>query len=291
MVGAALVYMLNSSKHQLILGRLASWDRVVVATCAATPWTVTDYHGAMYIVRNPFRHTRGRFGTGAFTPLAWPILIGIAAAIGFAIGVLLQVVPALGQIAALGLSGAWHRYHTTWLSIALTAATVTVLALIGAAIVDRIYIWVYTSNRFRYLGALIFLCLFGVLGSLIWLSGYSAYLEALRPDSGQTSMIERFRSSLSKVGRYLQGEATTTDRPSSEPEALEKRRVETEQRRARLRELLAGAEPITKRDLDAAQRNGWWQGLVLGLVTSVAGSFIFRWLTAGSAGDGDGHVR
>ena len=55
--------------------------------------------------------------------------------------------------------------------------------------------------------------------------------------------------------------------------------LELNQRIMRIRQLLAGEQPISKKDLDAAQRSGWWQGVIVGVLTSVVGSFIFRWLT------------
>jgi len=262
-------------------------------------------------------YPRGRFGTGGFTVRAWPILLILAAVIGLFVGTVLLVLPAMGQVAALGWRGAWVAYHKEWGTFILMAALAMDGLLIAVIILDRIYMWLNMPSRFRYGGVVWLLLILAFFGAFVWLTAYGSYLEARRSHFAHNPMptaLARNQSSrkqpsrveslsrdaqvllahldatasdtrqlraelvktLQDLQKYHQAVATT----KSEADRLSRERATSERRLARLRQLLAGAEPITKKDLDGAQRSGWWQGIVLGLFTSIAGAYAFKWLTS-----------
>ena len=232
----------------------------------------------VYRKENPYEY--GRFGTTRFTLLAWPILIGAAATIGFMVGSLLQLVPAIGQVAAVGFIEAWNRYGTDWLIFAATASAVMVGVLLLAGVLDRIYVWRHRPGRPRSLGvfgcALFAAALFGS----VWMTAYEAYRDAKGnvPSAEKPIIPKPIRSWLVSLLVDPENDRAELDASKNEATTIAAQLAGSRARVEQLRALLAGAEPITKRDLDKAQASGRIEGVILGIVSSIVASYIFAYL-------------
>lgn len=234
----------------------------------------------MHVYRREKPYEYGRFGTGRFTIFAWPILLATAALVGFLVGTVLQVIPAIGQIAAVGLVEAWKRYHAEWLASALTAAAVMVGFLLVATVIDRIYVWWYAPVRPRDWAAAALAVMVFTLISIAWAVGYQAYRDAQAnaDSSTQTLLPVSVRVWLISALSDVEVDRASLRATQEETTRISNQLTKSRERLARLRALLEGAEPITKRDLAAAEQNGRIEGVILGIVTSIVASYIFAWL-------------
>jgi hypothetical protein len=233
----------------------------------------------MHVYRrdDPFRY--GRFGTTRFTLFAWPFLLLAAGLIGFAVAVLVQVVPAAGQIAAVGFSEAWTRYRDDWFAFAYAGAIAMATLLVGAGCIDRFYVWWHGRRGFRYSGLILTTVIVALAVAWLWGAARYAYLDARDNPSQQTEVLPPVvRSSI--VAALADADVDRNAILKSREEALSISRelAQNQQRVARLRKLLAGAEPISKLDLEVSQRNGRIEGIVLGILTSIVASYNFAWL-------------
>jgi hypothetical protein len=59
---------------------------------------------------------------------------------------------------------------------------------------------------------------------------------------------------------------------------LEDQKTDLDYRVEQLRAYLSGGEPITRSDFAASTRSGLWQGFLLGLITSVIGTYAYNWI-------------
>lgn len=234
----------------------------------------------MHVCRRDKPYEYGRFGTTRFTIFAWPLLLAAAALVGFVVGTLLQIIPAIGQIAAVGLAEAWKRYHAEWITSALTAAAVMIVFLVVAAIVDRLYVWWYAPVRPRDWAAATLAVMMFTLISIAWAVGYNAYRDAQAnaASSNQTFLPVSMRVWLIAALSDAEVDRASLRATHEETMRISNQLTKSRERLVRLRALLEGAEPITKRDLAAAERNGRIEGVILGIVTSIVASYIFAWL-------------
>lgn len=58
--------------------------------------------------------------------------------------------------------------------------------------------------------------------------------------------------------------------------SLSDQQTDNAKRLQELRHLLGGEQPITKHDLEQAQRSGFWQAFLGGVISSIVASFIYR---------------
>jgi hypothetical protein len=256
----------------------------------------------IYERRETYPH--GPFETRVFTWFELPVVLVTVALAGFFLGCILLVIPAVAQILALGWSSAWHIYHPIWLRFAIMTAVAMTGAFVMAVAFDRLYVAVYGMHRaskfFRRLKlAVVTIIILGVVGGVGWV----AFISARRNQSVRASVIaSAFRNERSTppapnapaVTADAQRLLTELDAKMTHDSrsALEVRQIlgslsqtnahpeDMARRLAQLRVASENARAISRQDLVQAQRSGWWQGILLGVLTSVVGSFVFSWLTS-----------
>jgi len=222
---------------------------------------------------------------------------------GFIAGGVLLAVPATGQIAALGWRGAWSTYHAAWLRFLLTASAAMAAAFVAVVLFDRFYAAsLYAPHRgsafFHNLRVAV-----GIVLVAITLAGTVAisYQKARNPGAKPFAMRTQSPQSDESSAVRLASDASRlieelTSRAKEETLAASQLAVAANQLHAgkardpideslvselaHAKVVLERSRPITKQDLAEAQHTGWWQGILLGVLTSVIGSFVFTWLSA-----------
>lgn len=90
--------------------------------------------------------------------------------------------------------------------------------------------------------------------------------------------LQKLRSEVVKALSKIEEQRTAAQKISETASKLQSNQADIDERLRNLRRLLDGSNPITKADLASSQRNGLWQGFVIGLVASLMAAYIFRWL-------------
>jgi hypothetical protein len=243
-------------------------------------------------------------------------LFGALFGTGFA---LLMIVPiAVGQALALGVSEAIHLYGVDWLTFLLQIGGGTSVAFLGVAAIRKVSRRLPWRRVAIVAGKLLFIALIvGGPSWIFWQLARMAYederqrLEASPPPRNPDAAAKALRQqdvalkALSKDGQELLArlDATANETTALRHDlaatiaAVEQERKLVEQayeqvlelsqrqyviqnRTARIRDMLGGQEPISRADLSKAGRTALWQGFVIGILTSVLGSVIFRWFAA-----------
>lgn len=90
--------------------------------------------------------------------------------------------------------------------------------------------------------------------------------------------LNRLRANLAKTLADIEQQRRAAATVNQTARRLEEQQENLRDRLSYLRTLLHNNEPISRSDLIASQRIGLLQGLILGMVTSVAGTYAFRWI-------------
>lgn len=230
---------------------------------------------------------------------------GCAAGLGIALWTGVPV--AAGQISALGMRTAWLIHGRAWILLPLASAAgcgvFAALILLCIAILERV------DRRSPSLRNLL------IVGPVLAMLSYEAYGEYKDSASKTVAALPQSGDSGAAIARQSQAllaaseSARTVLRGLDDTEgalrrtreqlvgiltALREQQQVVEQSGLTLQEVsasqsalqvqldevrtaLGGAQPITRADLDASQRWGWIQGIVVGLF----GSYLFLGLEAG----------
>jgi hypothetical protein len=258
----------------------------------------------IYPSRTTYPH--GPFKTGVFTWLELPVAVIAVVIAGGAIGCILLLVPVLGQLMALGWREAWDIYHLLWTRFVELIASAMVGAFLLVVVFDRFYIAaLYAPHRSsvffpRLKGFVIGLVGVAVVGAIGVVSFRQArhtrtHIAASRGSFPPSELTPRLTTDAWRIVHQLDMQAAESKLAASQ---LEHAIVAAQQANgnglqhnppgshsllrqiARMQALIDSTRVVTRADLDQAQKSGLWQGVLLGVVTSVLGSFVFSALTA-----------
>jgi hypothetical protein len=239
--------------------------------------------------------------------------------IGASVGLILALGTAIGQSLAVGRANAVRLHGWEWLRvIALAIGFMGALGIV-LTVLGVIFRYLSRKKWAAAVGNTIFFAFLGALGLLLsWVIIHSAFtterakhrvlakptpadaaaassalqeqdiaLQGLSKDAQE--LLARLDKTIddTRTARMQLAQTIATVERQRETVAQTRtivgdllvRQATIQDRTSRIRELLGGQEPISRLDLERAGRSGLWQGVLLGVLTSVAGSFIYKWLT------------
>jgi hypothetical protein len=90
--------------------------------------------------------------------------------------------------------------------------------------------------------------------------------------------LRRLRSEVTRTLTNLEEQRRAATKMAETAKTLHDQEEDLTERLRQLRELLGGHEPVTRMDFATSRWAGLWQGFFLGIVTSILGSYGFRWI-------------